>query len=101
MYKTLLDILKSPRKESNISLTFGESWIVERFTCCVKKRLTNKFNHFLICYLAFTVLRLVEIKLFEDDIFASQLIEFMRTYNITHCNDGSYINGATNTSTLK
>ena len=25
----------------------------------------------------------------------------MRTYNITHCKDGSYINGATNTSTLK
>ena len=59
------------------------------------------YGHFLICYLAFTALRLVEIKLFKDDIPASQLIEFMRTYNITHCKDGSYINGATNTPTLK
>ena len=101
MYEASLGILKSPRGESDISLTFGPSGIVERLNCCVKKRLTNKFNHFLICYLAFTVLRLVEIKLFEDDIFASQLIEFMRTYNITHCKDGSYINGATSTSTLK
>ena len=25
MYKTLLDIIKPPRKESDISLTFGES----------------------------------------------------------------------------
>ena len=25
----------------------------------------------------------------------------MRTYNITHCNDGSYINGSTTTFTLK
>ena len=25
----------------------------------------------------------------------------MRTFNITHCNDGSYISGVTNTFTLK
>lgn len=58
------------------------------------------YGHFLICYLAFTVLRLVEIKLFKDKIPVGKLIDFIRDYNITQCKDGSYINGTMKTSTL-
>lgn len=58
------------------------------------------YGHFLICYLAFTILRLVEIKLFKDKIPAVQLIEFIRDYSITQCKDGSYINGTMKNSTL-
>lgn len=59
------------------------------------------YGHFLICYLSLTILRLIEIKLFKDEIPTSQLIEFMRSYDLTLCKDQSFINGATNTSTLK
>lgn len=53
------------------------------------------YGHFLICYIAFAITRLIEIKLFNDEIPVSQLYNFMRNYNMTVAKDGSFINGAT------
>lgn len=59
------------------------------------------YGHFLICYIAFTLTRLIELKLFKDEIPPSQLFEFARDFKVTKCRDESYINGASSTSTIK
>ena len=58
-------------------------------------------GHFLICYVALTLLRLLELKTFKDEIPAAQLVEFMRQYKITRNYDKSYINNATYSRTYE
>lgn len=54
------------------------------------------YGHFTICYIALTIMRLLELKTFNDSIPASQLFEFIRNYTITEAPNGVYINNATN-----
>ena len=73
------------------------------------KKITTHFHnriyaikgHFLICYVVLTLLRLLELKTFEDEIPAAQLVEFMRQYKITRNYDKSYINNATYSRTYE
>ena len=58
-------------------------------------------GHFLICYLSLTLLRLLELKVFNDEIPASKLIEFMRQYRVTLNRDGTYINTSTASRTYQ
>lgn len=58
------------------------------------------YGHFLICYLALTLVRLLELKIFEDQIPAPQLFEFMRDYIVTDTNQGTFINNATSSRTF-
>lgn len=51
-------------------------------------------GHFLICYFSLTILRLLELKTFEDKLPASQIIEFIRQYKVTKNYDDSYINNS-------
>ena len=53
------------------------------------------YGHFLICYTAFTIMRLIELKLFKDQIPLTRIFEFMRSYNMTLTKENAYINGAT------
>ena len=53
------------------------------------------YGHFLICYLALVILRLLELKIFNNEISVSKLISFIRDFNITSDGKGSYINNAT------
>ena len=57
------------------------------------------YGHFLICYLALTILRLIELKIFDSQIPVSKLVEFMRDFKITDDGKGSYINNATKSQT--
>lgn len=59
------------------------------------------YGHFTICYLSLTLLRLLELKVFEDEIPVSQLIEFIRKYTTTETPEQTYINNATNSKTLE
>ena len=52
-------------------------------------------GHFTICYLALTVLRLLEIKIFKNRISTQNIIEFIRQYSITATREKSYINNYT------
>lgn len=52
------------------------------------------YGHFTICYLALTILRLLEIKVFEDKIPLGRLVEFIRQYSVTDTGEGTYINNA-------
>ena len=47
------------------------------------------YGHFLICYFALTILRLIEIKVFNDEIPPSKLIEFIRGFNVTQTPENS------------
>ena len=58
------------------------------------------YGHFTICYMALTILRLIELKVFNDELPIGQIIEFIRNYNITETLEGSFINNATRSNTL-
>lgn len=58
-------------------------------------------GHFLIVYFALTLLRLLELKVFNDEVPVEQLIEFIRDYNVTENYDGTFINNATDTKTYR
>ena len=58
------------------------------------------YGHFTICYMALTILRLIELKMFNDELPIGQIIEFIRNYNITETLEGSFINNATKSNTL-
>jgi len=53
------------------------------------------YGHFLIVYIALTILRLLETYVFKLDLSAEQLISFIRNYTITKNKDNTYINNAT------
>ena len=58
------------------------------------------YGHFTICYLSLTLLRLLELKVFNDELPAGQIIDFIRSYSMTETPENSYISNATKSSTL-
>lgn len=58
------------------------------------------YGHFTICYMSLAILRLIELKVFNDELPIGQIIEFIRNYNITETLEGSFINNATKSNTL-
>lgn len=50
------------------------------------------YGHFLICYLSLFLLRVLEIKVFKNEINSYDLIHFMRDFRVARGADGSYIN---------
>ena len=50
------------------------------------------YGHFLICYLSLFLLRVLEIKVFKNEINSYDLISFMRDFRGAKGKDGSYIN---------
>ena len=53
------------------------------------------YGHFTVCYLALTVLRLLEIKVFNEKLTPAEIIVFIRDYKVTESTNGTYINNAT------
>ena len=58
------------------------------------------YGHFLICYLSLVVLRLLELKVFGDELPVNQIVEFIRSYSVTDTGEGTYINNATKSKTF-
>lgn len=50
------------------------------------------YGHFLICYLSLFLLRVMEIKCFQNTINSYDLINFMRDFRVVDRGDGTYIN---------
>ena len=50
------------------------------------------YGHFLICYLSLFLLRMLEIKVFKNEISSYDLIAFMRDFRGAREKDGSFIN---------
>lgn len=59
------------------------------------------YGHFTIVYFALTLMRLIELKVFEDKIPIEQLFDFIRDYNVSETSDGMYVNNATASETYK
>lgn len=57
-------------------------------------------GHFVICYLAVLLTRILEFKVLGNTICASQLYEFMRSYTILKETDNKYINITASTPTI-
>lgn len=64
------------------------------------QKIESIYGHFTICYLALTLLRLLELKVFNDQLPINQLIEFIRKYSITETPENSFINNATKSKVL-
>ena len=50
------------------------------------------YGHFLICCLSLFLLRVLEIKVFQNRISSYDLIHFIRDFRVVKGGDGSYIN---------
>ena len=50
------------------------------------------YGHFLICYLSLFLLRVLEIKVFKNQINSYDLIDFIRDFRVVNKGDGFYIN---------
>ncbi len=59
------------------------------------------YGHFTICYLALTVLRLLETKIFKNELSSEELVEFIRSYIITDNCSGKFLNSSTKSSTFE
>lgn len=59
------------------------------------------FGHFLIVYYALTVMRPLELKVFEGELPIEQLFDFVRGYNVTETREGGFVNNATDTPTYR
>ena len=59
------------------------------------------FGHFTVVYYALTVMRLLELKVFEDKLPIEQLFDFIRDYRVTETCEGGFVNNATDTPTYR
>ena len=92
-------------KPEDIYKTYHNLWRIEESFRLLKTYLESRpafvsdedtiKGHFLICYISLTLIRLLELKTFNDEIPAAQLFEFIRQYNVTENYDLSYINNST------
>jgi hypothetical protein len=64
------------------------------------QRIESIYGHFTICYLSLVVLRLLELKVFNDTLPVGQIVDFIRNYNVTETLEGSFINNATPSKVL-
>lgn len=90
----------------DICNTYHNLWRIEESFRLLKTYLESRpvflstrefvYGHFTMCYIALTLMRLLEFKTFDDKIPASQLFEFIRNYTVTEAPNGVYINNSTN-----
>ena len=59
------------------------------------------YGHFLICYIALLILRLIELKVFNDELSINQLVQFIRDFNVTLIGNNDYISTIKNSKTLQ
>ena len=91
--------------------TYHNLWRIEHSFRVMKTRLEARpvyvsdpetiFGHFLVVYYGLTVMRLLELKVFEGKLPIEQLFDFIRDYNVTENVDGGFVNNATDTPTYR
>lgn len=52
------------------------------------------YGHFLICYLSLVLLRLLEIKVYNNELNVSEIVDFIRDYTVTAAPNELFINTA-------
>ncbi len=92
----------------NIYRAYHNLWEIEHSFRVMKTQLEARpvyvstketiFGHFLIVYFALVIMRLIELKVFNDEIPIEQLFDFIRDYKISENYDNTYINNASKTT---
>ena len=72
--------------------------ILSGCTACLCAKKETIYGHFLICYLSLFLLRILEIKSFNNEINSYDLVNFMRDFRVVAKGDGTYINISQNQS---
>lgn len=92
--KTALEIYKAYHSLWRIEESFR---ILKTYLEARPVYLQNEYSiygHFLICYYSLTILRLLELKVFNDVLSVSEIVDFIRDFNITETFENHYINNA-------
>ena len=94
-----------------IYITYHNLWRIEESFRILKTQLvsppayvSNKntiLGHFTICYSSLTLMRLLELKIFKEQLPASKLFEFIRQYNVVEGYGNTFINTSTVSDTYK
>ena len=50
------------------------------------------YGHFLICYLSVVLLRILQLKIFNDDFSSSELLRFIKEYKVIQASPRKYMN---------
>ena len=89
----------------DIYRTYHNLWRIEESFRILKTYLESRpvflsneytiYGHFLICYFSLTLIRLLELKVFNDEIPAAQIFDFIRDYKITENQNQTFINTST------
>jgi len=89
-------------KDNDIYAAYHNLWKIEESFRITKSYLDARpvyvqkketiYGHFLICYLSLFLLRVLEIKCFENKINTYDIIEFMRDFRIVDIGNNTYIN---------
>lgn len=58
------------------------------------------YGHFLICYLALFLLRVLELNIFNNELNVNEIIDFIRDYTITECINSTFTNNATSSKII-
>ena len=93
-----LDVYKTYHNLWKIEECFRitKSFLDGRPVYCQKKE--SIYGHFLICYLSLFLLRVMEIKCFNDEINSYDLIQFIRDFRVVKRDNRTYINISKNQS---
>lgn len=102
----LLVTSKINMKPIEIYATYHNLWKIEDSFRITKSYLDARpvylqkketiYGHFLICYLALFLLRVLEIKCFKNKISTYEIIDFIRDFRVVNKGDDTYINISTN-----
>lgn len=98
-------------KPEDIYKTYHNLWRIEESFRILKTYLEARpaylskyeslYGHFTICYIALTIMRLLELKVFEDELSIDSLFDFIRQYNATITRENSFINTSTKSGTYE
>ena len=93
-------------KPLEIYATYHNLWKIEDSFRIIKSYLDARpvylqkketiYGHFLICYLALFLLRILEIKCFKNKISTYEIIDFIRDFRVVNKGDDVYINISNN-----
>ena len=97
-------------KDQEIYETYHNLWRIEQSFRIMKSELEARpvfcktestiKGHFLICYLAELLVRILEFKVLKHQINSTKLYEFMRSYRILKDSGNQYINITSSTPTI-
>lgn len=86
----------------DIYMTYHNLWRIEESFKVMKSQLEARpvycqtqesiFGHFLICYLSVVLLRVLQVRVFEEKYHTDELLSFMKNFKVVQVSDSKYMN---------